>query len=61
MPIGDGFSSIGVLKYEGGLPECSECGSAGEDGRMRSPAVLECMVETVHIREGVRGGLGRLG
>ena len=61
MLVGDGFSRMGVLGCEEGITECSECRSAGEDGRMWSPAVLECMMEKVHAPEGVRGDLGRQG
>lgn len=49
MPGGDGFSRMGVVGYEEGLPECSECGGAGEVDRMQSPVVQECIVETVHV------------
>lgn len=61
MPRGIGFGRVGILGYEGGLPECPKCSSTSEVGRMRSSAVLEYMVATVNVSEGVRGSLGQQG
>lgn len=57
MPVEHGFSGMGIVGCEGGFPEGPKYRSAGEVGRLRSLAVLECMFGRFHVLKGVRGCL----